>query len=443
MLTLNNLSGFGVTGAAAVAGPFGFTYLGRFSFTVSGAATATATITGFTADDPTKQLLIAFPSEGGVPRTLSVDGTAAGRISMDDFAFTGMFGLAYPTAGAGAVSMTLENPTLETNQISVWEIINANEYYRWASHQFIDNATTAALVAQTRIGNGAFQLGHSVNATDTLTVTWTNLTEVDDVDAGSSRVSTASAAAVGAVTDRDVTATQSAATGQCAIHTIAPLPSGDTLPTVIKDIPLLNATASGSTFVYSADHYTDGTGKGDYKLVAILMYEINTVTVTGVTYGGAAMTSVGSIQNTATANPDLMIAVHEFAVTQAGTHSGTITWTMSGSVAGQSAVFYLFRVYNTTGAATFTSAQGSATGAAVNANINANGVAILAHIRGTATQTITFTGADILSSASVAASAFRVACAIHEFSAAETPRTFQPVGSLSGTYCSCSIVYNP
>jgi hypothetical protein len=278
-----------------------------------------------------------------------------------------------------------------------------------------------------------------MDTTDTVTFSWASLTEDVDQDGGDSRIGSAkNGTPAGSATSLSETITISSST-LAACMLLAILPTN--VVGVTGGLIAASSVASAGT-TWTNTSFTDFTGLGDFKLVVGVMASGN-VTITGATFNGNAMTSLGSIVNTGS-SPDLICHFFHIDVTQAGGASGNIVVTSSASTPSSPARIAKWAFYGVGSISAVQSAQGNATGAAVNIDVADGGTILAIHTRLTDTQTVTWTGAQECQDNSTGSLVFiRSSIAQYSYAAAETGRAIQATGSASGQYATLAIALNP
>jgi hypothetical protein len=436
-LAMTHLAGFGSFASTPLPDP-SVRYVGQYAYTFTAPSTS-ATVATINSGDLTlsgsnKQLVIAVCGELPTIDTLTIDGVRAVMCGADVSQFIQLW--SGPRVGSGNVVIVLTNNSAvnESGAVQVWEVVDALPVHQG----FCNPAYNAALaVGSSRyIPLGGSTMAAAFNADDTLTFTWTGVTEDADADVGTFRLSSAHTTSPAAETRDTVTAT---ASGGVARAALASAIRADHVGVTGGKVISTNLTnVATSSFGTNTPTLTNHEGAGSFKLVALVEYE-NNVSITGATFDGVAMTLLGSVINTGV-SPNLRIYAFGIDVTQADA-SGTLTFTLSGSTTDTFAIS-LYRLYGVGSVGTPGSVQATTgTGASFTVNVSQGGFILGAHIRATDTQTTTWTGleetVDVDNGAYAKSEAHRWNCA------AETGRTIQAVGNATGAHATLAIPFNP
>lgn len=277
------------------------------------------------------------------------------------------------------------------------------------------------------------------NTTDSVTYTWTNLTEDGDADGGDYRISSASnPTPVGAKTRNTVTATASAGTSRGLGLSIAPV--GKSVKQVTGGLRLratANAVIAASVTFSGQPAALNLAQEGSFKYVCAIWLDADT-TISSVTVGGQALTRIGQARNTA-ASPDMTVEFWAIDVVN-GSPTGNVVVNFAGAIS-TTLLLETYQFYGVGSVGTPQSVTGNATGAALAVTVEENGFILAATIRQTEAQTTTWTGVeehgDAAFSSLAASSAQRPLCD------REINRTIQAVGSASGQYATLAIAFNP
>jgi hypothetical protein len=434
MFMLNQLAGFNAADAGL---PFGVRRVGGYAVTFAASTAGTATIPG--ADlgptDPDRQLLIFAMHEVQNPVSVVCNGVTCQRI-VRSFAFSNIAPVVfdYPGNGDASITVNVGSSTSVAGWIEVFEVNKAVDCFKAHRHSAFTQAATAS-IATVRQQLGDIVIGVTQVDTEATTTAYTNLTELSDADIGSfASASGSNGPNVSSDRDHAVTTTISAS-GNSETMLLDIQPAARTgVKGGIREVgapTVASGTATLSTVTY------DLTGLGDGTLIVGIAVE-GAATVTGVTWGGNAMTARGSIANTGAA-PDMQLSFWSIPFTQASP-SGTLVATMSGSgndglIAGISQ----WVVYDIGGFGTAAGQQGNAVGAAVNYTATAGGMALAIGIRAAAALTFTWTGATDIGSFSLGAYTFGLASKAHDTAGAQSITGT----STSGQYATLVLPLNP
>lgn len=438
MLRMNQLAGFGVRSDAQFVAP-SLRFTKNYSYTFSGtSATVTIGSADLGAADPTKQILAVVPSEAPTLTTCTIDGVRAGLIHYDGGIRLAFFSAPY--TGSGPFNIVINSAAIatESNSLLVYEVLNAALLYKGMRSNQVLSATTA-VTAQSRTPINGLFVGGGMDTTDTASFTWGSLTENADLDGGDSRIGSASNATP-AVAATDLSETLTASTSSLITEILLSI-----LPTNQTGVTgglMRNHLASGSTTTWTiSSANADYTNLGDFKLVIGVMCAAN-VTISGVTFNGNALTSLGSVVNTGP-NPDILCHFFHIDVTQAGGAVGSIVVTASGTVTSLAASVICWALYGVGSISAVQSSSGNAAGAAVNIDVAAGGMILALHNRSDNTQTITWSGAaELFDLSFTVVVGFRGGGGQWSYAPAETGRSIQASGT-SGQYATLAIAFNP
>ncbi len=429
-------------GAAAANLALRFTGAYTINFGGTGSATATVPAVDLGAADATKQIIVFNANEANAaqPTSVTIDGVTAGMIVAGGDSLTAamrIYSATYTGSGPFNIVVSVATTSTEISQVIVYEVTNAAPAYEGARQVSSNTAATLMTLSQ-RLADGAMMVGGVISNTDTITATWSGLTEDRDADAGDHAISIASkTTAAAGKTDLAVTMTPSASS-ICRAAGLALHKTGSRLRGGFRCANHSTIIAVGATSVTIANatlgnkRLTDYTGLGSFKLLLFIGIEAN-CTITGVTFNGNAMTSVGSVTNTG-ASPDLTMAVFSIDVTQ-GAPSGDIVVSFSASITGTLNITPAC-MYNVSSVGTPATATANAASAGVTLTVTDGNHILAAHIRSTDTQTITWTGVNkcnvegLTSAGGITANAW--SAADWPDANAETNRAITPTGSASG-----------
>jgi hypothetical protein len=387
------LPGMFPAGAAATAAqPFGVRYVGGYAVTFSASATGSATIPAadFGPADASRQLLIFCMHETVVLRNVSAAGVDYVRFVPETFQTDlGACTLPWPTNVDVSLSMTLASSTSAQGWIEVYEVYAAQPLYK--SPAFWSGVSAGTLISSSlKALLGDYVVAACKADSDTVTVTWTGVNEDSDVDGGTLRASAGHVGPQGSTTEFAVTATLSGSSSAGLIQ-VSVEPEGTTGVKGSWHGLAGAAIASGAFSLPSSSPEIDcrGIGSGD---LLIAVYVEGGATVSGITWGGVAMTARGSVTNTG-ATPDLHISLWSIPFTQAAP-TGAIAGTMSGAGADSTtAVLTTFILYDVGSYGTAGTATGNSTGANTSINTQDGGMRLAFSIRA-ATAGLTWTGAN-------------------------------------------------
>lgn len=432
MFMLNQLAGFNAADAAV---PFGARRVGGYAVTFAASVNGSATIPG--ADlgptDPDRQLLIIGMHEAQSILSMTIGAVTNARFTRG-FGFTNIFPVQfdYPSNGDASVTVTVGVSTSAQGWIEVYELQKAVKAYKSQRSSNLTNGGTAYnTIVRAQLGD--IIIGASQADTDTITTTYTNLTENFDADIGPFAAASGQTTP-GSSQDLSVTTTISAgSTSETVLLGCQPVARVG-VKGGIKDVSAPTVASSAANL--SATVF-DLTGQGSGTLIVGIAVE-GAATVTGVTWGGNVMTARGSIANTGAA-PDMQLTFWSIPFTQAAP-SGALVATMSGSGNdGLPAGVVQFVLYDIGSFGTAASAQGNAVGAAVNYTGTADGTSLCIAIRATSGLTITWTGALDLGSFSLGAYSLGIAIKQHDTAGAQSITA----SSTSGQYATLVLPVNP
>jgi len=434
------LPGLFPAGALASAAPAvnpAVRYVGQYNYTYSSTATQNTVIPAadFQLAGVNKQLAIIFSPEVEAPAGVLIDSVSAPALSVDVTSFMHIFG--GPRVGASDVTVTLNLLTsvTESGAFHVFEVTGAAPL-----HEGFANASALALASQVIprfLFKDGLGLAGAFNITDTATFTWTNITEDADADVGTYRLSSAHDLTP-AVADTYASITAATSSGVCQAAYVSVNPQQ--LSGIIRGGQYFTRDAgiAGTTSTYPAGTpAANHTGAGSFKLVVFVGVESDT-DISSVTYDGVAMTQIGSVANTG-ASPDIRIKAFATDITQADPDNNIVV-NMAASVS--TTLFVRFwRLYGVGSVGAAGSQQGNAAGASFTVDVNQGGLIIGMTVRGTDTQTTTWTGVTEMSDYDAGPAAVSMASQYN--CAAETGRTIQATGSASGQYATLAIPFNP
>lgn len=420
-------------------------YVGSFAANFAASTTATATVLGANLgpQNNDKQILVAWRSFTGVvnPIGATINGVAASTITAGQDS-VGMASAYYAGTANFNVVVSVATAITENGFVDVWEFVNARPLYEG----LVNNGAFFDVIAPllTRAPKDSFIVGAGLINTDSVTATWSVLTEVTDIDAGSYR----NIAAIGGPTlspfESIISVTPSVSDG-VTFSLLSVLKKSTSLSTAlscsVRSAPMANlfvATTTSTFTVAARPNALNFTGLGSFTLYALLSVESD-ITVSGVTFNGNAMSLVGSAANTA-ASPDLRTYAYKIAVTQASP-SGNLVVTYSSSASGSVGVT-LVRVYGGGTDQTIQSISGNAIGAAVNVTVAEGGVILAVTARATDTQVVTWSGVMDPDTA-IDAGSHAHSTAMRPYCGAEAGRAVQASGDASGQYVTMAFAINP
>lgn len=300
-----------------------------------------------------------------------------------------------PLTANFTINLTRDVTTSEDTDILVYEAYNALDLYKCGGTSSLTSGGTT-LDLSLRRPRGASIAALALAYTDTVTFTWTGgVTEVQDTDAGSNRISGAVGAPLTSADRNFEAVTPTISASGVLLATAMPILRRDTMLSMAwfpaSNGPISVTTVVGNTITLSSAFYLNFAGLGKFRLYTTIGWE-NDITITGVTLGGNAMTLLGSAINTA-ASPDLGLATYYYDVDSAVLGSGDIVVTFSG--APTRASFWTYRAYIATdnlNQINQVTASNTANAAAVAANIAVgnNGHILAFHMRADNTQTVTW-----------------------------------------------------
>lgn len=417
-----------------VAAPISAHFVNEYAINFASTTSATATIPAIDLTLPasaTKQILVFVGAEAPLITQITINGVRAGWIMANGF-FVGGSAI-YAGAGPFNIVITVASASAELGGVLVYEFDKAAPLYEslmgWGS------ANTVAHLQQLP---GDVLVAAGLHLTDTTTFTWAGPTENFDADVGDYRLSSAvDFTPVISRQNRTVTANPPNPPEELrslSVHRVG------TASGIRGGFSTASSIAgSGSTFTYTGTIDTNLNNLGNFDLVIGFCVEA-TVTVTGVTFNGVAMTARGNVLNT-TATPDLLVYYFSISLTD-GAASGNIVITCSASVAGISCIMNKWYLYGVASYGTVVSSQGSATGAATAVSINDGGAALFCAIGGTAGNAITITGTNVntkLNVASFSNAAYASADIVNDASGSKTFTT----SFTSMQYAQAALPVNP
>jgi hypothetical protein len=414
-------------------------YVGQYAYSYSSTTSANVTINSadLTLAGVNKQLVIAWAVEAPIPSGVTINGVRAVLLCVDGSGFVELW--AGPRVGTGNITITVMvgSAATEVGAIQVWEVVNAAPL-----HEGFAQPTTLPLLAPVAARfapKGSITFAAGFNPTDTVTATWTGVTEDADADVGDFRLTSAHSPSSLAGDTRDsITLTWASGTGRLVLANAI---RGDVDCVRGGMVLQSNFSASFSNVItFSRPDLVDHTNAGAFKLVLFVTTEnTNNTTIAGVTFDGNAMTLLGSVFNT-TAEPDLRIYAYAIDVTQADP-SGSLVITLSAAELSLAVGVVMMRLYGVGSVGTPGSVQGDTTGASFPVNVAEGGLIVALSLRGTDTQTTTWTGVteveDIDNGSYARSVGLRWDCG------AETGRIIQATGSAAGQYATLAIPFNP
>lgn len=426
----------GWTGNIPTGTPVALKFVNQYTFNFASTTSATVTVPAIDLlpASPTKQIVVCVGTEAPTIASVTINGVNAPIIVIDQSLFSTIVAAPYAGAGPFNIVVTINAASTELGGLAVFEVDNAAPVYKSFRSQAATNFSSNALPL--RIPARGQALADIVVLTDTLSLTWTDLTERSDADVGAYRLSAAStASAVVSPTDiaNSITISGSDSHGITGLS----IPPTDIVLSGgirrVTPVGAVNFTATAASFSSYAD-------MGNFKLVVFVMLEENT-TITGMTFNGAAMTLIGSSINTAAAT-DLLIYAFAIDVTTAAP-TGSLVATSSVNINGRPVVFAIHQIYGVGNIGTPQGVTGNGLGNAVNVDVANGGMILGAHIRQGITATVAWTGAIENSDGRPGSTPYVISTAGYPYAAAQTGRTIQPVGSVSEEYATLAIPFNP
>lgn len=388
---------------------------------------------------PFRQIIVALGAEVPIPTAVTIDGVSCHLGKNDSSRFCYLTG-AFNARESGDISVVIDTAaaTGENGDILVFEVEYCRPFAEWFNANHLSTSGTTSTYSTLVIPDRAVAILAAINTTDTATFTFngTGFTEAADLDAGDFRIGAAINATPAVGTQRiSSTVVSSAGTGRPLAVAAPPLDDRNVRGGPF--FPLFVVTAGDPMTLNGATSYLSTVGLGIGKLIVAVMGQSNS-DVVGMTWGGQAMTLLGSIeQSTADATE---IYLFEYDFNESNFAGGDIVADMEG-VPGQPLLFVRHLIYGAQSSVIQTNAATN-TGNAFSVDTVRGSAIIAFHIRGTSTQTTTWTGVEeyfdsVINAEAAYSIATRFCCDL------ETGRTVQPTGSASGTHCSLIATFHP
>lgn len=422
-----------------VAGAIQARYVGSYAYTFSGTNPAQFTIPSGDLTLPTgpgKQLLFVMADIGQFIFASEIDTDVARLVTFgfgfQTFAFCGV----YAGSGSPVISLYSTDPSVPISSFcQVYEIVNAKPLDQGIWTGCWIDGTSSTLTTPQYVPVGGVSVGFAMADTDTTTFTWSNITERVDIDAGPWRVTTADTLTPAAVAVRNnITSTTSVADNQDMLSVVA-------VPTSLSGVPL-------GCMDQLVLEFSPGTNysellflneRGDFKLVVVIGYEDNT-TVSAITYGGVAMTLIGSVVHTGP-TPDLGLYMYGIDVVAGVNDVETLDITFTGAGLANDLMIGLFRLYDVGSVGTAQSSTGTGTGVGVTLNVTDNALVLGVSVRGTASQSINWTGAQRLVDLNI--DTYRFGMGIQWQAAGSAGYGITAAAASSGTYATLAVPFQP
>ncbi len=405
-------------------------YVNTYSVTPVAATSFTVTVPAVDLAYMTRrQILVATSLETTGINDLTIGGVTAPRATNVAGNLCNFFSAHYEGVGPFNIVINYTAASSEASLIGVWEVADAGPLYRGDTDG--DFLTGTAITQQTRIPKDSLLVATSMHVTDTVTYTWTgDVAERVDQDGGLLRVSNADnltpAVASG---DKTITATATAS-GIMGLLYKSILPNKNLLSTLRRSRNILNPSGGNSVSITGLDD----SNLTDFKMLVFIAWEF-AAGISTVTWVGAAMSLVHTISVAGAS-----LSVWQIDVTDVN-DIGNLVVTFNTTGTGTVSIIRYF-CYNVGSIGAIDSdAATTGTGNALAVTVSEGGTILAEHIRGTDTQTITWTGAFEIRDEDEGD--FRLGQAYYPHAAAETNRTIQAVGSGSGPWATLALALNP
>jgi hypothetical protein len=318
-LHVNQLAGFGA--GIAVQEP-AIRYVGTYTATFTGGGPSTATFTIPGADQQysgdTRQIFVSMAEEIAIMTGATIGGSAAAILSPADGGI--LISASRYVSGISDISVvfTTASASTEATGIVVFEAVELGPFWEASiGHGGIANQDG---ILQSIVDGFIFSTGMATG--DATNLVWSGITEVADTDVGDTRVG----AALNSTKQTTRTSTTVAFSASSAVATAFCIPPKTRVGVSGGFHRRATVTTSGTTATLST--YVDFNNRGNFTLVVAAAIESNQ-TINSATFNGNAMTSRGSVTNTA-ASPDLQLRFFSIELTD-GAASGNIVITFSGS----------------------------------------------------------------------------------------------------------------
>lgn len=408
--------------------------VGTYDLAFSSSTTDTVTVpdADLSPASTERQILVITSIEVSVIQEVSINGVSAGHLSyFVESGFVDAWFAPYNGDGPFDIVVTTEASSTDDTAIMVFEVDHADLADTIVTGRASTGSTTVANPS-VRVPRGSIALGAVFAASDTVTLSWSSMSEVVDADAGTCRIgaATRSIETTSPGTDLVETVTASGSTNLEFILLIIP-PKGT--PAIRQQIRN-TGVAAGSTVTIESSLQLHNMGT--VKLVMILEVEADGISY-GASYAGVAFNVMASVTNTG-ASPDLDLRILELDVDTDATPEGALLITGISALLPYSYHLYVLKNVRNGDAQT---TSGNATGAALAVDVENGGIIIAAHIRASDSQTVTWTGVTEIRDTD--AGNWRASNGFANALVAEQNRTVQAVGSASGQYATAAVSFNP
>lgn len=433
MLRVNNLIGFGVPAVVDPLARFVGVYNANFGTSLTVAINVPIADFQYPADDRRQIVVGTFGELHSIDHTAcNINGTIPLRLIMADGYARQCVVLGAVFAGTSdfTINLTRDVTTSEDTDILVFETYDALACVKWGGSGGSINPGTV-INSNIHRPRGASILAFILAFLDTTSFTWSGgVTEIQDVDAGSNRVSGAIGAALTSADQNFETVTATASASDVLLTAAVPVLRKDEPITTVWMPTSRQPTAptiATNTATLSAVTTTNHTGYGKFRLFVTVGWE-NDNTLTGITRNGVAMTFFASASN-AGASPDLNLATYYLDIDADVSPTGNIVATFSGTITRAS--IWTYRVYSNTPIVQRSNGA-SANAAAVGTTIDVGegGHIVAFTMRATAGQLTTWSGVTQRNDSN--ATDYQNSTADSFFRPAETGRSITATGSASG-----------